>query len=283
MYKKMFVLMCVVVMVASSATLATIDDPVGWWKLDEGSGTTTADATANGNDGTLVGDPLPGWIAGAPLGADPGGNAIATTNGGSDEDDSMVRVPHAAVITPTAAITVSAWVKVQSGASQWAWNTAVKKRTGGTEVYDPELDEMVPVPATGWRLQYIDDAYPMMYAHLECENGSAGVWFGTAETPSINDGKWHHVAFTYDSAEGKIRSYTDGVASAIENSYDGALLASDSDLFIGSGRKPWDGIDDVRIFDRALSPEEIAAMVPEPATMLILGLGGLLISRRRRA
>ena len=278
MYKKMFVLMCVVAMIASSTAMA---DPnlVGHWQLDEGTGTTTADSSGYGNHGTLVGDPLPGWVL---PGAQGSNSAINGPHG--NEDATMVSVAHAAEITPTDAITVSAWVKVQAGASQWAWNTALKKMTPATSVYDPVIDDMVDVPAKGWRLQYIDDAYPMMYAHLECENGSAGVWFGSSETPALDDGEWHHVAFTYDSAEGRIRSYTDGFVGSVENSYDGAILASDDPLLIGSGRKPWDGIDNVMIFDRALSPEEIAVLaIPEPATMLILGLGGLLISRRRRA
>ena len=29
---------------------------VGWWKLDATSGTTAADSSGNGNDGTLMGD-----------------------------------------------------------------------------------------------------------------------------------------------------------------------------------------------------------------------------------
>ena len=32
-------------------------DLIGWWTLDEGSGTTAFDASGNGNDGTLIGDP----------------------------------------------------------------------------------------------------------------------------------------------------------------------------------------------------------------------------------
>jgi hypothetical protein len=31
---------------------------VGWWKFDEGSGTVAADSSGNGNDGTLVSDPV---------------------------------------------------------------------------------------------------------------------------------------------------------------------------------------------------------------------------------
>src|SRR5262249_7954581 len=36
--------------------------PVGWWKFDEGSGTTSADASGNSNTASLVGGPT--WTAG---------------------------------------------------------------------------------------------------------------------------------------------------------------------------------------------------------------------------
>ena len=35
---------------------------VGWWKLDESSGTTAYDSSGLGNDGTLGGSPQ--WVAG---------------------------------------------------------------------------------------------------------------------------------------------------------------------------------------------------------------------------
>jgi len=34
------------------------------WMLNEGTGTSASDATGNGNTGTLVGSPLPAWVAG---------------------------------------------------------------------------------------------------------------------------------------------------------------------------------------------------------------------------
>jgi hypothetical protein len=41
-------------------------------------------------------------------------------------------------------------------------------------------------------------------------------------------------------------------------------------------------IDDLRIYDNALSAEEVAALVPEPTTIALLGIGGLGLLRRRR-
>jgi hypothetical protein len=37
---------------------------VGWWHMDEGTGTLVADSSTSGYDGTLTGDPLPTWING---------------------------------------------------------------------------------------------------------------------------------------------------------------------------------------------------------------------------
>ena len=41
-------------------------------------------------------------------------------------------------------------------------------------------------------------------------------------------------------------------------------------------------LDDVMIFDHALDATEVAALVPEPAALALLGLGGLVGIRRKR-
>ena len=65
MSKKLFCLVSFVLVLGLTTTVAKADIAdglVGYWPLDEGSGTTTADATGNGSDGTFVGDPQ--WSAG---------------------------------------------------------------------------------------------------------------------------------------------------------------------------------------------------------------------------
>ena len=54
----------VLVLALLLAVMANAADPdlVAHWKLDDGSGTTAVDSSANGNDGTFVGDPQ--WASG---------------------------------------------------------------------------------------------------------------------------------------------------------------------------------------------------------------------------
>ena len=49
-------------LVLTSVAKAADPDLLGWWKLNETSGTIASDSSGNGYDGTLVGDPQ--WVAG---------------------------------------------------------------------------------------------------------------------------------------------------------------------------------------------------------------------------
>ena len=42
---------------ASRVSIRSVPAPVGHWTLDEGSGTTVADISGNGNDGTIMDNP----------------------------------------------------------------------------------------------------------------------------------------------------------------------------------------------------------------------------------
>jgi hypothetical protein len=85
-------------------------------------------------------------------------------------------------------------------------------------------------------------------------------WKGvySAET-TANDGCWHHVAVVHDSVRRQMRFYYDHKLSASVNGVDN-VLQTGSSLFIGSntsGANGFDGwIDEVRVMNRALSPEE---------------------------
>jgi hypothetical protein len=76
---------------------------VGWWKLDETSGTSAADSSGNGNAGTLAGgDGNSAWVA-------------AMVNNGRQFTSSNVdyiTVGNPSALQITGSMTVAAWVKI---------------------------------------------------------------------------------------------------------------------------------------------------------------------------
>jgi len=119
---------------------------------------------------------------------------------------------------------------------------------------------------------------------------------------NVADGEWHHVAITWedDGVDWWLRWYKDGELRKSVDWYANMMLYSDLglDVFIGdecgSGGYPLTGLmDDVGFFDHALEagapdgsdPGTInhyrTFIIPEPATIALLGLGGLLLRRRR--
>ena len=74
----------------------------------------------------------------------------------------------------------------------------------------------------------------------------------------ITDGEWHYIAVTWDGSRRSL--YAEGIKVAEDSGTLANLVSSDKGLYLGSGRNRssgtfWSGlIDDVRIYNRAVSP-----------------------------
>jgi len=237
---------------------------VGYWALD-GDAT---DSSGYGNHGTISGSVAP---AGDRF--DNPSGAMSFTGSSSDKID----VGNGPSLNPTGAMTIAAWVYLDStsdrhgsrnarilgkmdGGGRRAWSTGIEKSVGG-----------VDFPAT-----------------LQVSSNGSDV-IGIYE-PTLPADEWVHYAGVYTPGT-SMAIYLNGALAGISTTDIPASQHSDNGKSVLIGNRPdcgdcaWYGsLDEVRIYDEALTAVQIQDVmaVPEPATMLLLGLGGLALIRRKK-
>ena len=211
-------------------TLDTDPNLAGWWKFDEASGKTAAESSKHNRKGALKG------------GLSFEKNSVSGRVGKAlkfDSDDDYVQITKYKGVTGTRPRTVAAWIKTTESNGEilsWGLDDYGKMFTfgfiGGRE--------RIGITPNGGYL-YIND--------------------------ETDDDKWHHVAAVVAEAElpnlhDDVKLYLDGEPAEI---HDIGLLDlwpidTGSDLDVRIGRRFKGLIDDVRIYDRALSEDEINAL-----------------------
>lgn len=203
------------------------DEPVGYWRLGEPSGSAAQDASGLGNHGTYTGDVMPGH-PGA-LAGDP--DTAADFMGG------YVSVPDSDSLSPSGQFTLEAWVNIDDVCSQHS------------------LVEKYDTPAfNGYLLRVVPGGQLSAFT-LGGDGQAAAV---TGETVVMPD-EWHHVVAVYDgtSLSVYLDGELDGSVATTVNPLDGA-----ADLKLGArgddaGTRLRGVLDEVAVYDHALTAEQI--------------------------
>ena len=217
--------------VTVSNTQQTPTGLVAAWGFNEGAGATTADGSGNGHLGTLSNAT---WTTSGQFGA------ALSFNG----TNASVGVSDAADLDLTTGMTISAWINPAAAGS---WRTVVMKERPSGLAYSLYSDNGASRPSA--------------FVNIGGSDRNAE---GTAAVP-LNT--WSHVAATYDGAT--LRLFVNGVQVGSQ-AMTGAMAVSTGALRIG-GNSVWSEyfqgrIDEVRIYNRALTAGEIQADMNVPVS-----------------
>lgn len=207
---------------------------VGHWTFDEGEGAIARDVSGHDNHGAVMGNAE--WNDGIV------GGALKL-----DGIDDFVTIPNESQFDITGNITVSAWIRVKSFTKQW--------------------QAIVTKGDRAWRLHRASNRNNVGFACSDLSQKQVGDLLGNK---AVADNRWHHVAGILDGS--RMTLYVDGVLDASAESSP-SISVNDYPVLIGAnaqaaGRLFQGWIDDVRIYDRALSVDELRALVQSAGVTL---------------
>ena len=244
---------------AGSANAALI----GHWAFDEGTGTTAADSSGNGNTGVFAGGVS--WGTGGP-----GGNYAVIDGSANSVIDPNVTLP---AMTTTNDFTWAFWANSQEvigGTQQNAIMIGNRYNGAGTDYAPRQFVKFTPTKFE-WH-----------------QNGNGN---DNQEFDDLVVGEWHHHAVVKTGTS--VQYYRDGVAVGGPGTLNESLGSAVAMRFFmggntgtGSANEVFNGyLDDVRIYDNALSASEINALsqpIPEPSSLLLGALSlGMMLRRKR--
>ncbi len=203
---------------------------MGWWKLDEGIGAIALDRSGHGNHGTLQGNPQ--WVDGFEgdgLELD-GTNSVELSTGliGSDMGS------------------VCMWIKTTQAETGMIFYGA--SGSGGNGFGD-ENELHINMMSDG-RIEFFIEGEP--------DDNDVNL-----EASAVNDDAWHHITATWE-VNGLANLYVDGGAP-VSAAHTGNNFELSGQIRLGrpyARQSFYSGlIDDVRVYDYVLSPEEIAIIM----------------------
>ncbi|MBN1844722.1 MAG: DUF1349 domain-containing protein [Sedimentisphaerales bacterium] len=213
---------------------------LGMWKLDDGAGSTATDDSGNGYDGTLAGDPNePFWTTEGKI-----DGALQFVNSGINIDQgvNLDNVPVGGDLT----------------ASFWMKPADIRHAI--------PIDKLLnDASGVGWNVKLRGDG--SVWLQVGSEGNHTFVQSATGQYAAD---EWTHVAVTFDSASATGKVYLGGLEAAtlsgITQTADniGAPLRLGQPIEAQATTERYQGLlDQVRVYDRVLTPIEVALMAVE--------------------
>ncbi len=234
------IILLLIILFVFTTSVTAQEDPtlLAYYPFSEGSGTTTADATGNHGNATIAGSV--NWMTGSPV-----GDPCLNFHGPDGRSDIVAcgSFPDLDAVVNNVGFTVSLWFTkahiIPQQGGDWGGLIAKRNRFGTRD----------------WQF----------YEHLH-PNGN-GDWIHAPDHSCAyivpEAGKWYNFLATYQPNQNpKWKIYIDGNQTSSSN----YTAGTGDNLYIGNLpdkviRTSWDGlIDDVSIWEGALTPEQIQAL-----------------------
>ena len=216
---------------------ALMNGLIGWWKFDETNGTVAYDSSGNSNDGSLTNGPT--WTAGKI------GGAL-----NFDGIDDRIKIPHT-MLDGKSFLTISFWFKMNSSSV----NTAAHYFISGANVGNDNRFRLLIHSSLGLGKNDSEIKGSITYASIESNSYWTSDWRKLTFVRSING-----LQFYLNGNPTHLFSYT---PSSLTISANGLWVGSDQDSVAGGWetQESLQGkLDDYRIYDRALSADEVQAL-----------------------
>ena len=213
-----------------SRSLAWAGGQVGYWRLDETSGSTANDSSVNVQNGTLTNSSFSTSEV-----------STAKVNGGLSFDgvDDYISVPNNSVFQLTKALSVSAWIKGNSWGSGSYANIILRKGDGNPN---------------NWQLA-VENGYVAL--GLDGNDGS-----NAHGNTLLQTGQWYHVVGTWDGSN--IRIYVNGVLDNTPAARAAPINTDTRPVYLGGrigSTNIFNGVvDDVRLFNHGLDADEVTVL-----------------------
>lgn len=223
-------------------------NPIGYWKMDEGYGTTTNDSSGNGNAMTLSGSTKPTWT-------NSGKYAKALSFGGSNAY--LAAGSDVSAFKITSDLSLSAWINLTNISSQ---HDIICKYTGtaSTSAY------CLTVNTSGNLQMLVTNA-----------TGPANVT--TTGTKVLSTSTWYHVVSVYNSA-GSVTLYVNGLQDTQNTTSIPTTLQNPTTILDVGGENAGSNlmtgtIDEAKVYNYALTTSDIQTDYNQSKTQVLGVLG----------